>query len=124
MIHQLHLEDAIETHFRYIQEYEIRNFFLRSQVCVLPYKSATQSGVIATAYEFNLPVIASRVGGLSEYVKDNVTGILVPPDNPEALAAALIRFFKEDLFSVMQRNIPSFKQQFSWQKLAEIILQA
>jgi glycosyltransferase involved in cell wall biosynthesis len=124
LIHQLHLEDAIEAHFRYIQEHEIRNFFLRSQVCVLPYKSATQSGVIATAYEFNLPVIASRVGGLSEYVKDNVTGILVPPDNPEALAAALIRFFKEDLFSVMHRNIPSFKQQFSWQKLAEIILQA
>ena len=91
---------------------------------MLPYKSATQSGVIATAYEFNVPVIASKVGGLSEYVKDEETGILVPPDNPEALAAALIRYFEEGLFYEMRKNIPSFKQQFSWQKLAEIILQA
>lgn len=124
LIHQLHLEDAVETHFRYIQEREIKEFFQRSQVCVLPYKSATQSGVIATAYEFNVPVIASKVGGLSEYVKDDETGILVPPDNPEALAAALIRYFEEGLFYEMRKNIPSFKQQFSWQKLAEIILQA
>lgn len=124
LINQLHLEHAVETHFRYIQEDEIRNFFLRSQVCVLPYKSATQSGVIATSYEFNIPVIASQVGGLSEYVKDNETGILVPPNNPEALAAALIRYFDEGLFNIMRQNIPSFRQQFSWQKLAEIILQA
>ena len=117
------MEHAVETHFRYIQEDEIRNFFCVLRFACFPIK-VLQSGVIATSYEFNIPVIASQVGGLSEYVKDNETGILVPPNNPEALAAALIRYFDEGLFNIMRQNIPSFRQQFSWQKLAEIILQA
>jgi glycosyltransferase involved in cell wall biosynthesis len=41
-----------------------------------------------------LPTIASRVGGNSELIEDNVTGLLVPPQNSEALADALLRFLR------------------------------
>lgn len=123
LIRALGLEDFVETQFRYITDKEIGGFFRRSQVCILPYKSATQSGVIATSYNFNVPVIASDVGGLSEYIDEGVTGMLVPPNDPEALAAALIRFYEEDMYSVMSKNIPAYKERYSWQKLAETILQ-
>jgi D-inositol-3-phosphate glycosyltransferase len=122
LIERLGIITSVETEFRYITDQEIGRFFRRAKVCVLPYKSATQSGVIATAYGFNVPVIASNVGGLSEYISEGETGLLVPPSDPDALAEALIRFFRQDLFAVMNRNIPVFKEKYSWNKLAELVI--
>ncbi|NLW18981.1 MAG: glycosyltransferase family 4 protein [Candidatus Cloacimonetes bacterium] len=124
LIHQLGLEDAVDARFHYISNDEIADIFNQAQVCVLPYKSATQSGVIASSYSFGVPVIASDVGGLSEYIDVEKTGLLVPPNNPEALAGALIRYFEGNLFQAMKPNIPAFVEQFSWQKLAELVLNA
>lgn len=121
-IRSLGLEDAVETHFRYITDTEVSGFFQRCQVCVLPYKSATQSGVIATAYSFDVPVIASNVGGLSEYISENETGLLVAPNDPEALAAALIRYYEHGLFGKFSARIPTYRKRFSWAKLAELML--
>ncbi len=125
LIRELGLSEAVEARFHYITDDEIAEVFGKAQVCVLPYKSATQSGVIATAYSFQMPVIASDVGGLSEYISEGDTGLLVPPNNPEALAAALIRFFEEeDLRTRMSVCIPSYIEKFSWPKLAALILEA
>jgi glycosyltransferase involved in cell wall biosynthesis len=57
---------------------------------VCPYVDATQSGVVMTAYAFDRPVVATRVGGLPEYVHDGQTGLLVAERDPVALAAALV----------------------------------
>jgi len=122
LIRQLKLQDIIETHFRFIPDQEVEAFFRRSQVCVLPYKTATQSGIIAMAYSFDLPLIASDVGGLSEYIESGKTGLLVPPNDPEALAAAIIRYFESGLHSAMSKTIPEYRKRFSWDKLAEIVL--
>lgn len=124
LIRQLGLEEAVEARFRYIENDEIASVFQQSQVCVLPYKSATQSGVIATSYSFGVPVIASDVGGLSEYIDPGKTGLLVAPDNPELLAGALIRYFEENMRQAMAPNIPAYIERFSWQKLADLILDA
>ncbi len=123
LIQELGLQEAVETRFHYITDSEIGDLFRQAQVCVLPYKSATQSGVIATSYSFQVPVIASRIGGLSEYISEGETGLLVPPDDPEALAAALISYFEQDLFEPFSANIPAYIERFSWQKLAALILE-
>lgn len=124
LIRELGLEASVETHFRYITDTEISGFFQRSQVCVLPYKTATQSGVIATAYSFGVPVIASDVGGLGESVVNNVTGLLVPPNSPEALASAIIRYFREELSADFSSNIPAFVARYDWRELARLILES
>lgn len=124
LIRQLGLVDAVEERFHYIMDSEIEEIFRRSHVCVLPYKSATQSGVIATAYSFRVPVIASRVGGLSEYISEGETGLLVPPHNVEALAGALINYFEQGRFATMSARIEPYIQRFSWQKLAAFMLEA
>jgi glycosyltransferase involved in cell wall biosynthesis len=56
---------------------------------VLPYLSATQSGVLAGAFANGRFVIASRVGGIPDIVTHMEDGILVPPNDPRALADAL-----------------------------------
>ncbi len=65
--------------------------FQRAALVVLPYISASTSGVLVTAYSFAKPVVASRVGCLAEYVEDGVTGLLVTPTNIEELAEAIVR---------------------------------
>ena len=47
--------------------------------------------VLLEAMRAGLPVVASRVSAVPEVIEDGVTGILVPPDDPEALASALLR---------------------------------
>lgn len=122
LIGELGLEDKVELHFKYISEPEIKVLFQRAQVCVLPYKSATQSGVIASSYSYNVPVIASDIGGLGEYIVEGITGYLVEPEDPEALAAQIVSFFQNNDFERMREEIVKYKASFSWQALAEFIL--
>jgi D-inositol-3-phosphate glycosyltransferase len=123
-IDKLELKANIETDFRYISDAEVSDYFCKSDVCILPYKSATQSGVIATAFSHDTPVIASNIGGLSEYIEDGVTGLLVPADDPPALAAAVIRFYTQELLSPMQEAIREYKEKNTWTELVNLILQA
>lgn len=122
LIRELKLEDKVELHFRYISDTEIGDLFYRCKVCILPYKTATQSGVIASSYSFNVPVIASDVGGLGEYIVEGITGYLVEPENPEALAQQISAFFINKDFARMQEEIIKYKASFSWKALAELIL--
>lgn len=59
---------------------------------VLPSRNEGISNTILEAMATGLPVVATRVGGNPELVRDNETGFLVPPDNPSALAEALLRY--------------------------------
>ncbi len=70
--------------------------FRRSAVVALPYLDATQSGVVTTAYAYAKPVVASDVGGLADQVDDGTTGLLVPPGDEGALAAALVRLLGDE----------------------------
>jgi alpha-maltose-1-phosphate synthase len=83
------LPDNIELRLHQIDDTEAINLFSRCGVVVLPYRDATQSAVIATAYFFGKPVIVTRVGALPEYVVEGETGWIVEPENAGQLASAL-----------------------------------
>lgn len=76
----------------YIPDDEVRYYFSAADLLVLPYKKTTQSGIVEIARNFDLPVIASDAGGLSGQVE-----CVVPPDNPPALAQAMVRFFADSV---------------------------
>jgi glycosyltransferase involved in cell wall biosynthesis len=97
------------------RHYEIRNDFIpqeavaglfqRSAAVVLPYIEASQSGVAAIAYGTGTPVIASDIGGLGELVRHGEDGLLVPPANATALAAAIVQLLSDrNLQKTMQKN--------------------
>ena len=119
-IQALGIENNVECYFRYLGDPEISYFFNQSCLCILPYKSASQSGVIATSYSFGVPVLATKVGGLGEYVIEGKTGYLVPPDNPSALAEAIINHLQQK--PNMSQAINEYTKHYSWKGLAELLI--
>ena len=97
LIRKLELEPHVEIDNRYVPNEEVVGIFDRADVLVLPYLSATQSAVAQIALRNGLPVIASRTGGLSEVVIENVNGLLFPPGDSDALADQIISYFKNSL---------------------------
>jgi glycosyltransferase involved in cell wall biosynthesis len=106
-------------HSDYVANENVAAFFSAADVLTLPYKSATQSGIIQIAYNFHRPVIVTDVGGLGEVVPDGRTGFVVPPNDPPALSDAVLKFFSEDLFEAMRENVREEKKKYSWDHMVE-----
>lgn len=120
------VEHAIVFVDRYVPNEELAPYFALADVVVLPYISATGSGVVQLAFGFGKPVITTRVGGLHEAVEDGVNGLVVAPQDEEALARAILRFFDEELGPAMAQQVrdTAAAQPFSWQQLISSIEQA
>jgi len=88
---------------------------------VLPYLSATQSGIVQIAYNYDRPVVTTDVGGLPEVVHHERTGFLVPPGDAAALAQAITRFFDEQWGERLAAGVVAEKHKYSWDRLAEAI---
>ena len=89
----------------------------RANVVVLPYRSATQSAVVQTAFGRGKPVITTNVGGLAEAVEDGLTGLVIPPEKPQVLAEAIMHYFDHNLENVFSENIVKRSGRFAWQSL-------
>jgi glycosyltransferase involved in cell wall biosynthesis len=74
---------------RYVSDAELPAYFRRADVVALPHRSVDISGVLFTGLAFHKAMVLSDVGGFSEVVHDHGAGVLVRPDDPPALAAAL-----------------------------------
>lgn len=117
----LKVEQAIKVVDDYIPDAEVEKYFAASDLVVLPYESATQSGIVQIAYSFEKPVIATNVGGLPEVVLDNRTGYLVEAQNEKALAEKIIQFFKEDKEELFHQEIMKEAERYSWDRMRETI---
>src|SRR6185436_18472550 len=104
------IESHIHIENRYTPNEEVAEIFERADVLVLPYVSASQSGVARIALSNGLPVIASRTGWLSETVIDGLNGLLFPPGDSDALAKQVVRYFLENLGPTFSENIRKTRQ--------------
>jgi len=105
---------------RFIPDSEVAAYFAAADVVLAPYRSEAQSGVALTAFHFARPVIATSVGGLPDII-DGRNGILVPPEDPEALAKAVEEFFTRRDRAAMERAAAESARRYSWQEYGAII---
>ncbi|TAF06988.1 MAG: glycosyltransferase family 1 protein [Nostocales cyanobacterium] len=113
----------ILNHF--ITNEDVVSLFARSTITVLPYIEASQSGVAALSYGMGTPVVAFDVGGLSEIVRHEQDGLLVPPRDVKALAESIIYLLKDHkLYSKMQSaTLARCQQDLNWANIAEQTLE-
>ncbi len=105
--------------FRFIPDSEIAIYFAAADVVLAPYRIEAQSGVALTAFHFARPVIATTVGGLPEIIDGN-NGILIPPEEPAALARAVDDFFTRRDRAAMERAAAASARRYSWPEYAAV----
>ena len=118
---QLGITDRVQMINRYVPNEEIGLYFSAADVVVLPYLEATQSGVIQIAFGFDRPVITTSIGGLPEMVRDGQLGMVVPPQDEEALSQAIARYFCDGLGPAFQEKIRAERDVFSWERMVVLI---
>ncbi|NTW48451.1 MAG: glycosyltransferase [Chlorobiales bacterium] len=120
-IDELKLWPHIVLKSDYIPNDEVSRYFCAADCVVLPYRSATQSGIVQIAYHFERPSIVTNVGGLSEVVIDEKTGYVTRESDPKSIAKAVDRFYAEQGCIDFQGNIQVEKKKYSWETFATAV---
>jgi glycosyltransferase involved in cell wall biosynthesis len=121
LINDLGISHKVEIIDQYVPDYEMSRYFGSADLVVLPYRESITSGIIATAYGFGKPVLATDVGGFHEVVQDGYTGKIVASGDHRRLAEG-IEWFIANRYVNFAENISTFtSKKMSWSSLTDLI---
>jgi glycosyltransferase involved in cell wall biosynthesis len=115
-------KDQIHIYNRFVSDLEAAEFLSISDTMVLPYRSASQSGVMSDAIFFDLPVIASELAGLTEHIEHGRHGYIVPVGDVMALITAIQRISRHTDLPAMRNHIKELKNKLSWDRFSGELL--
>ena len=119
IIDRLPGKDRIHLNLKYIKDSEVSDWFSVADLAVLPYRSATQSGISSVSYHFEVPMIVTDVGGLKETIGDRGTGLVAPEGTPECICQEIQRYFSDpEIGMECIANIRLEKERLSWKTFA------
>lgn len=121
LITELKMQEYVRVIDTYTPDREVEQYFAMADLVVLPYVSATQSGIVQIAYGFEKPVIVTNVGGLPDVVDDGKTGYVIEPEKPEEIARAVLRFYREEKEQTFIDYIKKEAYRFSWERMGDIV---
>ncbi|CAK0737869.1 conserved hypothetical protein [Gammaproteobacteria bacterium] len=116
-VHQLGLEEVVDLPGR-LPEADLARLYQQAWVTLVPSRHSESFGLVALeAMQAGCPVIAARVGGLSEVIVDEETGLLIPPNNSSALANAILRLLENSAWAqeLGQAGQVRANKVFSWE---------
>ncbi len=111
--------DRIRVFPRYIPDSEVKVFFSAADLTVLPYRSATQSGISSVSYNFEVPLLVTDAGGLKAAVGGAGTGIVIDKAEASQVAGGIRAFFADSSLRLScMENIRKEKERLSWASFA------
>lgn len=119
LIEELQLHDRVTVVNRFIPNEEVPKYFQVSDCIVLYYLTATPSGVESLSYNFNLPVLATRVGHFPETIKDGYNGYLAEAGDINSMAQQMFRFIDQP---IKRENVEESTRMMSWDAYVKAIL--
>lgn len=123
LIDSSNFKNNIHLFNKYIGDDEVTTYFSAADVCILPYKSATQSGITSIANHYDLPIIATNVGGLKETIHHLKTGIIVEQPEIEHISNAITDYFINEYQKEFSAEIKKEKAENSWENFCEKIIE-
>lgn len=118
----LGIADRVELRPGYVAADEVPALFADVDALVLPYRAATGSQGVWTGFQFGLPVIATSAGQLAAGIDDGVDGLVVPPDDAGALAAALETFYAPGVATTMRSAVAAQDPAPQWERYLAALL--
>lgn len=119
-IQELGIADRVIIHNEFIAHHKVRYYFSLADIVAQTYHTATQSGITQIAFHFNLPMLVTNVGGLSEIVKHEEMGY-VCEKNPAEIAAALADFYENNRAEKFTQTVIAEKQRYTWERFVEVL---
>ncbi|MCG8376385.1 MAG: glycosyltransferase [Chlorobiales bacterium] len=117
-IEKLGIGEQVKIYPEFVSGERMPLFFSAADAVVLPYREASQSGVVQQAYGFGCPVIVSGKGGLPEAVREGETGVVVDPLGPGTLAEGICGFLSSRERIPYGENVEKYAREFSWEAFA------
>jgi glycosyltransferase involved in cell wall biosynthesis len=108
----------------FIPDEEVVDYFSAADLCVLPYKSATQSGIKAIADSFGVPVLTTKVGGLAEEILDKQNGFIIESTNELVMSKQITTLFKDNSVEKVQLFLDhsTFRDENKWFEFAQLLM--
>lgn len=122
-IRRFEIEDQVQMVEGYAPDDEVEKYFAASDLVVLPYLSATQSGIVQIAFGFEKPVLVTEVGGLPDVVTNGKTGYVVEPRSAEMIAEAIMDYYINKRREAFVSQIEKEKDRFSWKTFVDTMMQ-
>jgi glycosyltransferase involved in cell wall biosynthesis len=122
MIQDLNIGSNIIMENRFIANEDVEPYFKATDAVIMPYYSATQSGILMMAYGFNVPVVATKVGGMQELIENDKTGIIIEDNSKENLLPAIEKMLDTKDTIPYNENIASFIRNIGYNNIGKILI--
>lgn len=122
-IRAFEIGDQVQMVEGYVPDDEVEKYFAASDLVVLPYLSATQSGIVQIAFGFEKPVLVTEVGGLPDVVTNGKTGYVVEPRSAEMIAEAIMDYYINNRREAFVSQIEKEKDRFSWKTFVDTMME-
>ncbi len=107
--------NRVKLHLNYVNDSEVGLYFSAADLCVLPYRSATQSGISSVSFHFNVPLLVTDVGGLKETIGNKGTGIVAKECSPACIREEIERYFADPgIAKTCKKHIGEERERLSW----------
>jgi glycosyltransferase involved in cell wall biosynthesis len=124
LISDLGLRDRVELTGGYVPAGDLPELFAAADALVLPYRSGTASQNALIAFDFGLPVIATRAGAIADAVTDDVNGLLCAPDDAGDLARAIGRLYEPGVLERLRGGVRPVDPEPLWRDYVAAVEQA
>jgi glycosyltransferase involved in cell wall biosynthesis len=119
LITKYNLEKEVVAITEFVPHEEVHKYFQASDAITLFYLYATPSGVESMAYNFGMPILATRVGHFPETIRDGYNGYIAEPDNPASMAEVMQKSIESP---IPPDNVFATSAEMSWTSYASEIL--
>ncbi len=118
LIRNNQLEQRVQCYFQFADKSLTQLVFSASDLLVLPYRSATQSGVIPLSYHYDLPLVVSNVESIASIIQKDRSG-LVSKHFPSDMYQTIISSLEEKKIRTFKANILKCKNSYDWDYFTE-----